>query len=173
MSLAEKKKNLSDLNLDDCPSGKGFKIHIVVSDWNETITSKLYDGAHETLLKLGLDKDDIEVVRTPGAFELPAAAAMLLKAKAADGIICLGCVIKGDTQHDEYINSAVANGLTQLSVISGKPVTFGLLTVNTMEQAEERAGGSHGNKGVEAAVTAVKMVAIQKDLNAPKKSIGF
>ena len=109
----------------------------------------------------------------PGAFELPLAAKSLLKSKSLDGVICLGCVIKGDTSHDEYINQAVANGLTQLSLVSGKPAIFGLLTVNTLEQAKERSGGSHGNKGTEAAVTVVKMIDMQNQLSAPKSSIGF
>ena len=101
------------------------------------------------------------------------AAKTLLKSKSLDGVICLGCVIKGDTSHDEYINQAVANGLTQLSLVSGKPAIFGLLTVNTLEQAQERSGGIHGNKGTEAAVTIVKVIDMQKQLSSPKSSIGF
>jgi len=171
--LSTKDKNLSDHNLKDCPSGKDFKIHIAVSEWNKEITSKLLSGAKETLLALDLAEDDIEVIHVPGSFELPAAAKMLLKHKATDAVICLGCVIKGETQHDEYINSAIANGITQLSVLSDKPIIFGVLTVNDQAQAEDRAGGKHGNKGVEAAVTAVKMVHLGKQLSSPKKSIGF
>ena len=171
--MGEKKQNLSEYDKDSCPSGKGFKIHIAVSEWNDNITSKLLSGAQSTLIEQGLDEEDIIVLKTPGAFELPVAAKMLLKNKSSDAIICLGCVIKGDTQHDEYINMAVANGITQLSILSGKPIIFGLLTVNDLEQAEERAGGTHGNKGVEAAVTAIKMVHHQKELSSPKKSIGF
>ena len=155
------------------PSGKGFKIHIAVSDWNPEITSKLLEGAQATLVENGLLSNDIKVINTPGAFELPIAAKMLIKHNATDAVICLGCVIKGDTQHDEYINTAVANGITQLSLLSDKPIIFGLLTVNDMEQAEERSGGAHGNKGVEAAITAIKMVHHQKELSSPKKSIGF
>lgn len=88
-------------------------------------------------------------------------------------MICLGCVIKGETLHDEYINQAVANGLVQLSLLSGKPVIFGVLTVNDMQQALDRAGGKHGNKGIESAVTALKMIKLNKDLSAPKSKIGF
>ncbi len=133
----------------------------------------MLDGAKSTLLDLGVNEDDICIIHTPGSFELPVAAKSLIKNKSADAVICLGCVIKGDTKHDEYINHAVATGLTQLSLISGKPIIFGVLTVNTKKQAEERAGGIHGNKGIEAAVTAVKMVHMQKELSSPKGTIGF
>jgi len=169
--LSSVKKNLSEYG--DCPSGEGFLIHIVVSDWNTEITSKLLDGAKETLISVGVSESDIEIVRVPGAFELPVAAKSLLKSVNSDSVICLGCVIKGDTSHDEYINQAVATGITQLSIMSGKPIIFGLLTVNDQQQAEDRAGGKHGNKGIEAAITAVKMVHMQKQLGKPKSTIGF
>lgn len=170
--MSSSDNNLS--NYDDCPSGDGYLIHIAVSDWNAEITSKLLSGALETLTTNGVDKDSIEIVHVPGAFELPVGAKMLLKSANADAVICLGCVIKGDTEHDQYINQAVATGITQLSIMSGKPIIFGLLTVNDNEQAMERSGGKHGNKGTEAAVTAIKMVALQKDLATPKGgSIGF
>jgi len=169
--LSSAKKNLSEYG--DCPSGEGFLIHIVVSDWNTEITSKLLDGAKETLISVGVSESDIEIVRVPGAFELPVAAKSLLKSVNSDSVICLGCVIKGDTSHDEYINQAVATGITQLSIMSGKPIIFGLLTVNDQQQAEDRAGGKHGNKGIEAAITAVKMVHMQKQLGKPKSTIGF
>jgi len=167
----------SDNNLstyDSCPPGKGFLIHIAVSDWNEAITSKLLNGAITALPDNGVDKDTIEIIRVPGAFELPVGAKMLLKSTNADAVICLGCVIKGDTEHDHYINQSVAHGITQLSILSGKPIIFGVLTVNANQQAEDRAGGKHGNKGVESAITAIKMVSLQKDLLQPKGgSIGF
>lgn len=169
--MSSAKKNLSEYG--DCPSGVGFLIHIVVSDWNTEITSKLLDGAKETLISVGVSESDIEIVRVPGAFELPVAAKSLLKSVNSDSVICLGCVIKGDTSHDEYINQAVATGITQLSIMSGKPIIFGLLTVNDQQQAEDRAGGKHGNKGIEAAITAVKMVHMQKQLGKPKSTIGF
>lgn len=169
--MSSVKKNLSEYG--DCPSGEGFLIHIVVSDWNTEITSKLLDGAKETLISVGVSESDIEIVRVPGAFELPVAAKSLLKSVNSDSVICLGCVIKGDTSHDEYINQAVATGITQLSIMSGKPIIFGLLTVNDQQQAEDRAGGKHGNKGIEAAITAVKMVHMQKQLGKPKSTIGF
>lgn len=169
--MSSAKKNLSEY--DDCPSGEGFNIHIVVSDWNTEVTSKLLSGAKETLIAVGVTESDIEIIRVPGAFELPVAAKSLLKSVSSDSVICLGCVIKGDTSHDEYINNAVATGITQLSIMSGKPIIYGVLTVNDQQQAEDRAGGKHGNKGVEAAITAVKMVHMQKQLGKPKSTIGF
>lgn len=155
------------------PSAEGFKIHIVVSDWNEQITSKLLDGAQQTLLDQGINEDDIEIVHVPGAFELPVAAKILLKERPTDAIICLGCVIKGETEHDIFINQSVANALNQLAVISGKPMIFGVLTTNTEEQAIERSGGAHGHKGIEASETAIRMVSLSKNISKPKSTIGY
>ena len=171
--MGSKKKNLSEFDPEQCPSGKAFKIGIAVSDWNITITSYLLKAATETLINFDVAKEDISIVHTPGAFELPFAARTLLKSKSPDAVICLGCVIKGDTDHDQYINQAVAQGITQLSLMSGKPVIFGVLTVNTMDQARERSGGKHGNKGTEAAISAIKMIHLQKSLSAPSGKIGF
>ena len=171
--MSSKDKNLSEVDLSNCPSAEGYKIDIAVSEWNSEITDALLDGSLATLSKMGLEEKDITIIKVPGSFELPSAAKMLLKNNNSDAVICLGCVIKGDTSHDEYINHAVATGLTQLSIISGKPIIFGVLTVNSMEQALERSGGKHGNKGVEAAVTAIRMITISNELSKPKKSIGF
>ncbi len=170
--MSSKDKNLSTPH-GDIPSAEGYKIHIAVSDWNAEITHKLLDGAQQSLKDAGIHADDMVVVHTPGAFELPVAAKTLLKSQAADAVICLGCVIKGDTDHDIYINQAVATGLTNLSIASGKPIIFGLLTVNNKEQALERSGGKYGNKGTEAAHTAIQMVHMQKEINIPKSTIGF
>lgn len=171
--MSSKDKNLSSADLSKVPTVEGYKIHIVVSDWNTEITSALLQGAESTLMKLKIKSDDLEVIHVPGTFELPVAAKTLLKAKGSDAVICLGCVIKGDTDHDIYINQSVANSLNQLAIVSGKPIIFGVLTVNNMEQALERAGGKHGNKGIEAAVTAAHMVDLQKNINKPGNSIGF
>ena len=100
--MSSKDKNLS--KYDNCPSGEGYKIHIAVSDWNSEITSKLLQGAQSTLEEVGVKEEDIEILRTPGAFELPVAAKTLLKSKSTDAVICLGCVIKGDTDHDIYLS---------------------------------------------------------------------
>ncbi|MBT8231035.1 MAG: 6,7-dimethyl-8-ribityllumazine synthase [Saprospiraceae bacterium] len=171
--MSSKDQNLSEFNLEDCPSAKDFKIHIAVSDWNTEITTNLLNGAKDTLIKLGVKAEDIEVVHVPGTFELPFAAKCLMKSHTTDAVICLGCVIRGETKHDDYINNAVANGITHLSLVSDKPVIYGVVTTNDKQQAIDRSGGIHGNKGIESAVTAVKMVALAKNMKSPKKSIGF
>ena len=157
-----KKTNLSDYNHDTVPSGKGMKIGIVVAEWNRQITDALCQGAYNTLIDNQVNKNDITVVHVPGSFELSSGAATLLNSSTNfDAVICLGCVIQGETRHFDFICSAVAHGLTNLSLQDGRPVIFGVLTTNNMQQALDRAGGKHGNKGVEAAVTAIKMVAMQ------------
>lgn len=171
--MSSKDQNLSGYDKEKCPSGKGMKIHIAISEWNSDITLKLLEGAKSTLIDLGVDNSDIEVMHVPGTFELPFAAKCLIKSNKTDAVICLGCVIKGDTKHDDYINNAVASGITQLSLLSDKPVIFGVVTTNDMQQAIDRSGGIHGNKGTEAALTAVKMVHVAKKISNPKKSIGF
>lgn len=157
-------KNLSEFNRETIADARGMKFGIAVSDYNSAITHALLDGCVLTLLKAGAKEKDIKVLHVPGAFELTFGAQMLALSQKPDAVICLGCVIKGETRHDEYINNAVANGITQLSLLLEKPVIFGLLTPNNLQQAKARAGGKHGNKGVEAAVTAVRMVALKKKL---------
>jgi 6,7-dimethyl-8-ribityllumazine synthase len=166
-------KNLSSYSPEEIPNGKEFEIGIVVSEWNTEITHALANGCLETLHLHGVPAKNIKLIHVPGAFELPAGAKILITQNKYDSVICLGCVIKGDTNHDEYINSAVANGLTQLSLLSSTPCIFGLLTVNSLEQAQDRAGGKHGNKGTEAAVTALKMADLKKNLLGSKAKIGF
>lgn len=155
------------------PDASEFSFGVVVSDWNHKITHALYQGCLDTLLQHGAKEDLIKTVQVPGSFELPAAAKLLLGSGKYDAIICLGCVIKGETSHNEYINQAVASGLTNLSVLSSVPCIFGVLTPDNEEQALDRAGGKYGNKGVEAAATAIRMASLKKDLNKPKKSIGY
>ena len=170
--MSSKNKNLSSSH-GDTPSGENFHIGIVVSDWNDKITHALYDGCLKTLVDSGVKDDKIKSIHVPGTFELPVGAKMLLAEDNFDAVICIGCVIKGETKHDEYISMSVAQGLINLSVISGKPIVFGVLTPNTMEQAEDRAGGKYGNKGVEAAITALKMADIKKNIKGKKVSIGY
>jgi len=167
-----KKTNLSESPRETI-DGAGYKIGIVVSKWNDKITNALLKGAKSTLDAAGVDEEDIRVVEVPGSFEIPVALKMLLQSESLDGVIGLGCVIKGETSHNEYINQAVANGITQLSIMSGKPCVFGVLTPNSMEQAEDRAGGKHGNKGDEAANTVLSMIALKKSLAEPKSNIGY
>jgi len=172
--MASALKNLSAYDEENIPSAEKLRFGIVVAEWNTEITHALYQGCYDTLLKHGAQEDQIFTVQVPGSFELPTAARLLMGNYNPDAVICLGCVIQGDTRHNEYINQAVATGLTQLSLTSGRPCIFGLLTPNNLEQAQERAGGKHGNKGVEAAVTAIRMAALRQTLNkGGKQAIGF
>ena len=172
--MASALKNLSDYNEANLPSAKNMKFGIVVADWNAKITHALYEGCFETLIKHQAKEENIKTVQVPGTFELTVAAKILLQNQKYDAIICIGCVIKGETNHNEYINNSVALGLTNLGLASGIPCIFGVLTPNDEQQAIDRAGGKYGNKGVEAAVTAIRMSAIKENLKkAEKKSIGF
>lgn len=171
--MSSKDQNLSSKAEAKTFDASKMKIGIVVAEWNEEITFSLRDGAVETLKASGIMEDNLDVSYVPGAFELPLGARIMLQSKSYDGIICLGCVIKGDTKHDEYICGATASGIMQLGLASGKPVIFGVLTPNTYLQAQERAGGIHGNKGVEAATTAMDMISLSKNLKSTKQGIGF
>ena len=156
--MAGKRKNLSASGSQPLPSGKGMKMALVVSQWNAEITEALYEGATKTLLKSGCREKDIQRFTVPGSYELPSAAALLAAGKQkVDAVICLGCVIQGETRHFEFICQAVAQGLMDVSLKYTLPVIFGVLTTDTYSQAKERAGGKHGNKGVEAAITALQM----------------
>ncbi len=157
-------KNLSDFNHTTIPNGKTMRIAIVVAEWNIAITGALRDGAIKTLLANGVKKNNILVKYVPGSFELTMGTQLLCEDKKTDAVIALGCVIQGETRHFDFICDAVANGITNVSLKYNKPVIFGVLTPNTLKQAQERAGGKHGNKGDEAAVTALKMVALKKSL---------
>jgi 6,7-dimethyl-8-ribityllumazine synthase len=155
-------KNLSDFNHTSIPSGAGKKIGIVVAEWNISITGALRDGAIKTLLENGVVENDIVVKYVPGSFELTLGAQFLCEDNSIDAVITLGCVIQGETRHFDFICDAVAHGVTNASLKYNKPVIFGVLTPNTLEQAQDRAGGKHGNKGDEAAVTALKMLSFNK-----------
>ncbi len=171
--MASELKNLSSYQEEDLPSATKMHFGIVVADWNEKITHALYEGCYQTLIKHGAIAENIHVHQVPGAFELPIGAKLLAMKHKTDAIVCLGCVIKGETSHNEYINNAVAIGITQLSLAASLPVVFGLLTPNDEQQALDRAGGKYGNKGVEAAVTAIRMAALKKDRNTKTNGIGF
>jgi len=144
------------------PNIHGWKFGICVSEWNSEITDTLYKGCINILVKHGAKLADILTYQVPGSFELPIGAKLLSNKYQLDAIICLGCLIKGDTAHDEYIATAVAQGLTQISILYDIPCVFGVLTVLNEQQALDRAGGKYGNKGVEAAVTAIRMAALKR-----------
>lgn len=171
--MASALQNLSQYDAATVPDAAEMTFGIVVAEWNAHITHALYEGCYDTLLKHGAKPENIHTVQVPGSFELPAGARILHGQKNPDAVICLGCVIKGETQHNEYINQAVAQGLTHLSLATGKAFLFGILTTDTEQQALDRAGGKHGNKGVETAIAAIRMAALKRDLSAPKKKIGF
>jgi len=161
-----KKENLSRCSSTPALKNKNVKIGIVVSEWNEEITGALKEGALAFFRESGIAKNQISVHKVPGSFELPTAAAALLDADdSINAVICLGCVIQGETRHFEFISQAVANGIMRVSLDYGVPVIFGVLTCDTMEQARERAGGKHGNKGIEAAYTCLKMLELQQKIN--------
>lgn len=156
--MATQLKNLSDFSHTTVPNGSAYKIAIAVAEWNAEITGSLYNGALKTLLEHGVAEENILSIAVPGTFELTSAADLLLKKhQDLNAVICLGCVIQGETKHFDFICDAVANGITQVSVKHSKPVIFGVLTTNDLQQAIDRAGGKHGNKGDEAAITALKM----------------
>ncbi len=140
------------------PDATDMRFGIVVCDWNNAITDKLLDGALQTLIESGVSETNITVSRVPGSFELIYGAAQMAKHGYVDAIIAIGCVIRGDTPHFDYICQAATQGLAHLNATGDKPVIFGLITVNNLQQAEDRAGGALGNKGNEFAITAIKMV---------------
>jgi len=156
--MASTERNLSDTRLTSEVAIIQFKFGIVVSEWNEQVTESLYSGAYQTLINAGANKKNIERVNVPGTFELSLGSQRLAQREDIDAVICLGCVIQGETRHFDFICDAVANGITNVSLKYNKPVIFGVLTPDTMKQALDRAGGKHGNKGDEAAATAIKML---------------
>jgi len=156
--MASSQKNLSSYNAQGIAPMQQKRFAIVVSQWNEEVTEALYTGAVQTLLENGVDKENIVRKNVPGSFELSLGAQYMAQDPHIDAVICLGCVIQGETRHFDFICQAVAQGITQVSLAYNKPVIFGVLTPNTQQQALDRAGGKHGNKGDEAAITAVKML---------------
>lgn len=154
--------NLSQYDANKIPSAKGMKIGIVVSEWNTDITENLLKGAYNTLLKHGIKEEDIIVKHVPGSFELPLGAQIILEKLYLDAVICLGSVIRGETSHFDFVCQAAALGIKDVSLKHNKPIVFGVLTDDTKQQAVDRSGGKHGNKGDEAAITAIKMVALGK-----------
>lgn len=162
--MASALKNLSSYDANSVPSAEGMRFAIVVSEWNTEITEALTLGAKKTLLKFGASESDIVRRNVPGSFELTLGAQLMAERKEFDAIICIGVVIQGETKHFDFICDAVAKGVTDLNMKYNVPVIFGVLTPNTMQQALDRAGGVHGNKGDEAAIAAIKMAALKKEV---------
>ena len=157
--MATLHKNLSDFSADGLPDISGKTFAVLVSEWNDAVTHPLAEGALTILKKYGVPDEHLVQYAVPGSFELPLAAQKMASRSEIDAVICLGCVIRGETPHFDYICQAVALGLKDVALKYDKPVIFGVLTTNTLEQAQDRAGGKHGNKGDEAAMTAIKMLA--------------
>lgn len=145
-------------------SAEGFRFAIVVSRFNDFISSKLVEGAIDALTRHGASDDKISLVKVPGAFETPLAAKKLAKSNKYDAVICLGAVIRGGTPHFDYIASEVSKGIANVALESGVPVAFGVLTTDNLEQAIERAGSKSGNKGYDAAISAIEMVNLFNEL---------
>ena len=158
--MTKKNTNLSHFNKEEVPNAKGLTFGIVVSEWNVNITEGLYNGATDALIECGANANDIVRYNVPGSYELVFGAKIAAKNKP-DAIICLGSVIQGETKHFDFVCNAVAMGIKDLNISLDIPVIFGVLTDNTMDQAKNRSGGKYGNKGIEAAITAIKMA----DLN--------
>ena len=144
--------------------GKGLKFGLVVSRFNEFLTKKLLDGAQDALLRHGVSQEDIEIAWAPGAFEIPLVAKKLAQTKRYDAVICLGAVVRGETPHFEYISAEVTKGIAKVGLDTGLPVIYGVITADTLEQAVERAGTKAGNKGFEAAVSAIEMANLVKSI---------
>ena len=157
--MATALSNLSDFNPAEVPSGKNHKIALVVAEWNKQITENLFLGAKEALVACGVEEQHILRSNVPGSFELVFGAKKALE-QPVDAVIVIGSVIQGETKHFDYVCQGVTQGIVSLNLSSNRPVVFCVLTDNTLQQAIDRSGGQHGNKGVEAAVTALKMIAL-------------
>ncbi|MBN1157755.1 MAG: 6,7-dimethyl-8-ribityllumazine synthase [Bacteroidales bacterium] len=157
-------KGLSSYDNSKIPDAAGMRFGIVVSDWNQEITYAMRDGAYNTLIRHGAQKSNIIITHVPGSFELTLGAKLMADNSNCDAIICIGCIIQGATRHFDFICQSVTQGITQLNLTYGIPFVFGILTTNSQEQAKERAGGRYGNKGDEAAITAIQMVALKMKL---------
>ena len=154
--MATKNTNLSLFNKEEVPNAKGLTFGIVVSKWNTNITENLFKGAYDALIECGVNTADIHKYSVPGSYELVFGAKIAAKSKP-NAIICLGSIIKGETKHFDFVSNAVAIGIKDLNIKLDIPVIFGVLTDNTMDQAIDRSGGGNGNKGIEAAITAIEM----------------
>lgn len=161
--MATKHKNLSK-TAEVIPSAAGMKFGIVVADWNPQVTDALRDGAMHTLLAAGCQVQDISIRQVPGTFELALGAQFFAEYTDVDAVIVLGCVIQGETRHFDFVCQGVTHGVTDLMLAWNIPVAFGVLTTENLQQALDRAGGKYGNKGDEAAVTAIRMVALQTEM---------
>lgn len=164
--MATVEQNLSDYDPEQLPDASSMRIGIVVSEWNHEITNRLLQGAHEVLKTAGVNEEELQVIHVPGSFELPTGAAFLLDHYEVQGVIALGSVIRGETAHFDFVCQGVAQGIKDVALQYLRPVIFGVLTDDNKQQSIDRSGGKHGNKGTEAAVACLKMIAIQKQMRS-------
>lgn len=162
--MATENKNLSQYDKNTIPNAKDFRFGIVVSEWNETITEGLFNGAKTALLDCGALEENIIRWNVPGSFELTFGAKQMLETQEVDCVIVIGSVIKGETMHFEFVCEGVTQGIKDLNIVYDVPTIFCVLTDNNMQQSLDRSGGKHGNKGTEAAIAAIKMVALNKSI---------
>ena len=167
--MATNLKNLSDYDIKSVPSAGEMKFGIVTAEWNREITESLLKGAYATLLKHGAKEKNILKKYVPGTVELTLGAQFMAEYADLDAIICLGCVIQGETRHFDFVCQSVTHGITELNLEHNIPFIFGVLTTDNLQQAKDRAGGKHGNKGDEAAVTAIKMAQLQLEMEKMKE----
>ena len=163
--MATALKNLSEYSKETIPNGADFKIGIVVSEWNDSITNNLFQGAKQTFLENGVPEENILIRHVPGAFELPMASQWMLDATDVDGVIAIGVVIQGETKHFDFVCQGTTDGLMKVMLEYNSPISFCVLTDNTLQQSIDRSGGIHGNKGVECAVALLKMIALKKSFD--------
>lgn len=171
--MATTGNNLSKIEKFTLTNTDKIKIGIVVASWNNKITDRLTEGVLNTLKQNGILESNIETHYVPGTFELPLGAQYLLDKNAVDGVICVGCVIQGETKHFDYVCQGATNGIMSIGLRYNKPVTFCVLTDENEQQSIDRSGGKHGNKGIECAVSCLKMIELKKEITAPDQKIGF
>ena len=162
--MATENKNLSQYDKNTIPNAKDFRFGIVVSEWNETITEGLFNGAKAALLDCGTLEENIIRWNVPGSFELTFGAKQMHETQEVDCVIVIGSVIKGETMHFEFVCEGVTQGIKDLNIVYDVPTIFCVLTDNNMQQSLDRSGGKHGNKGTEAAIAAIKMVALNRSI---------
>ncbi|NJX16516.1 6,7-dimethyl-8-ribityllumazine synthase [Tamlana crocina] len=160
--MATANKNLSEYDKNTIPNAKGFRFGIVVSEWNDTITEGLFEGAYQALVENGVDDEDIIRWDVPGSFEL-IYGSKKMQEQFVDAVIAIGSVIQGETKHFDFVCEGVTQGIKDLNVLNDVPVIFCVLTDNNIQQSIERSGGKHGNKGTEAAIAAIKMAELRKN----------
>lgn len=171
--MATANKNLSEYDKTKLPDASEYRFGVVVSEWNDKITNGLFTGAQTALLDCGVKPENIIKWDVPGSFELIYGAKKIIETQNLDCVITIGCVIKGETMHFEFVCDGVTQGVKDLNIEYDVPVIFCLLTDNNEQQSIDRSGGKHGNKGTEAAIAAIKMVALKKNAENKTKTIGF